>query len=158
MFSVSTLKLKESYCIWVFLADENSHKKALKILFQQNFRIHTFNYSKFFYRSTLPPRKSIYEPKLGLVYTRIFFCQIAFVILHTWEVCCMLGMLNEFYNTSYKPISRGKDFQPHTIVKKKPRVPKITYCVAIWGKSSIDIEHGLKGNLAKTPRCLKFVR
>ena len=39
MFSVSTLKLKESYCIWVFLADENSHKKALEILFQQNFRI-----------------------------------------------------------------------------------------------------------------------
>ena len=69
----------------------------------------------------------------------------------------MLGMLNEFYNTSYKPISRGKDFQPHTIVKKKnPWVPKITYCVAIWGKSSIDIEHGLKGNLSKTPRCLKL--
>ena len=66
----------------------------------------------------------------------------------------MLGMLNEFYNTSYKPISRGKDFQPHTTVKKKkPLVPKITYCVAIWGKSSIDIERGLKGNLAKTLRC-----
>ena len=40
--------------------------------------------------------------------------------------------------------------------KKKLRVPKITYCVAIWGKSSIDIEHGLKGNLSKTPRCLKL--
>ena len=67
MFSVSTLKLKESYCIWVFLADENSHKKALKILFQQNFRIFKIR------RILITPPNSNTPPELSTEKKKILF-------------------------------------------------------------------------------------
>ena len=90
MFSVSTLKLRESYCIWVFLADENSHKKALKILFQQNFRIFkikkVINYAtKFKHASRIVnwKKENIVREQKRINYTLL--CK-----LHLFQILCQL--------------------------------------------------------------------